>query len=86
VPGGATDSLYVQLMEANHNVIPYSHVCIVRTPWLSITIDFSKTDQHSRGRILENYVDLGNSTHCIVQKMEAYVQIPRDLCGAIETD
>ncbi len=86
MPGGATDSLYVQLMDANHNGIPYLHVGIVRTPWLSITIEFSKTDQHSRGCILEHYVDLGNPTHCIVQKMEAYVQIPRDLYGAIETD
>ena len=86
MPGGATDSVYVQLMDANHHVIPYLHVGIVRTSWLSITIEFSKTDQHGRGRTLEHYVDLGNPTHSIVQRMETYIQITRDLYGAKESD
>ena len=64
---------HLRFMDANHNVIPYAQIGFVRTSWLSITIEFSKTDQHGRGRILEHYVDLGNPTHCIVQRMEAYV-------------
>ena len=77
---------HLRFMDANHNVIPYQLVGVIRASWLSITIEFSKTDQHGRGRILEHYVDLGNPTHCIVQRMEAYIQLTRDLYGAKETD
>ena len=77
---------HLRFMDASHNVIPYALVGTIRSSWLSITIEFSKTDQHGRGRILEHYIDLDNPTHCIVQRMEAYIQITRDMYGAAETD
>lgn len=77
---------HLRFMDADHNVIPYHLIGVKRASWLSITIEFSKTDQHGRGRILEHYVDLSNPTHCIVQRMEAYIQMTRDMFGAKETD
>jgi hypothetical protein len=77
---------HLRFMDADHKVIPYSHVGNIRASWLSITIEFSKTDQHGRGRILEHFIDLRNPTHCIVQRMEAYIQLTRDLFGAKDSD
>ena len=73
-------------MDASHTLIPYHSIGKKRASWLSITIEFSKTDQHGRGRILEHYVDVNHPTHCIVQRMEAYIQLTRDLYAAQPTD
>jgi hypothetical protein len=77
---------HLRFMDTNHQVIPYSQIGISRASWLSITIEFSKTDQTGKGRILEHFVDTRNPTHCVVHRMEAYVQLTRDLYGAEEND
>jgi hypothetical protein len=53
---------HLRFMDATHKVIPYPRIGIDRASWLSIAIEFSKTDQHGKGRILEHYVDPRNPT------------------------
>ena len=72
-------------MDKDHRVIPYERIGHERASWLAITVTFSKTDQQGRGRILEHYVDVENPTHCIVQRMEAYIQLTRDYYGALDS-
>ena len=73
---------HLRFMDADQRIIPYGLIGTVRASWLTITIEFSKTDQTGRGRIVTHYIDVDNPTHCIVQRMEAYIMFARDAFGA----
>ena len=72
---------HLRFLDVDHNEIPYHCVGITRASWLTITIEFSKTDQSGCGRIVTHHIDVDNPLSCIVQRMEAYIALSR-LFGA----
>ena len=77
---------HLRFMTAGQDVIPYDQIGHTRASWVTITVQFSKTDHTGRGRIVTHFVDVDNPTQCIVQRMEAYIQMSRDIFHATASD
>ena len=69
---------HLRFMTSGQTEIPYDQIGFARASWITITVQFSKTDQTGRGRIVTHFVDVDHPTQCIVQRMEAYIQMSRD--------